>query len=793
MAASNRHSALRLLIIAIGVLPGIPLAASDPIVLSVNRVALDPLGAAGPALTRVNFQQAYTVTPAVFILPDETNPDPSTVRIVSVDTTGFDAAVFEPANEDGSTSSTTIDYFAVEPFARDFGGIEMEAGIITGFGTEIGRNIGAIAPQAVSFSRAKNGTPIVLAQIQSAANQPAIRAGLPANPWMTASADNASSAGFDLAIERSEDSGALSTPETIAWFAIDANVDFDILDTSDAAVQGRSTLTPDTIVGHNNGCVTAALGRTFATAPRIFGNKNSRDGSDGGWLRRCSSNTDSVDLVVDEDRLADTERSHTTEEAGLLAFQRTFTALRTGPLSSQKPFNGEVGDAFIPAATVPPAQFTDVSFSEPFLTPPLVFTIPTEVDPAPATIRIRNVTTDGFQVAAIEPEGEAGSHDPMTIDYIAVVAGTHRLDDGRRIEANFVDTARFQANQVAGASWDAIAFTVGYFTSAPAMITQIQTTANEPAIDPSNPSQPFLTSVMRSITSTGADIALERSETSAGSITTNERIGWLAAETNVHGTLVANDGGTVEYDFSTGATVRGFDDGCFAASYFQPFTSAPLAVADKNDRLGNNGGWLRRCSGPASASVGLHVDEDRANDSERLHIAEPVSIFAFERAFDWAASEPDIVLMKSSLVLSDPVNTQSNPKRNPGALIDYTITATNLDKASTDPDSIVVTDLLPDRLELFLGDVAAGAPIEFDDGGASGLSFTFIAVDSPLDDLEFTDDAGASPIDWTYQPSVVDDFDPAVEGFRIRPSGAFAGQTGATPPSFDLRYRTRLD
>ena len=244
MAASNRHSALRLLIIAIGVLPGIPLAASDPIVLSVNRVALDPLGAAGPALTRVNFQQAYTVTPAVFILPDETNPDPSTVRIVSVDTTGFDAAVFEPANEDGSTSSTTIEYFAVEPFARDFGGIEMEAGIITGFGTAIGRNIGAIAPQAVSFSRAKNGTPIVLAQIQSAANQPAIRAGLPANPWMIASADNASSAGFDLAIERSEDSGALSTPETIAWFAIHANVDFDILDTSDAAVQGRSTLTP---------------------------------------------------------------------------------------------------------------------------------------------------------------------------------------------------------------------------------------------------------------------------------------------------------------------------------------------------------------------------------------------------------------------------------------------------------------------------------------------------------------------------------------------------------------------
>ena len=795
-SSADDRSVCHALLVLLGLLVCTAATAAERVALSVDRVTLDAPSSASTMLARIDFQQSYDATPAVFILPDEANPDPASIRIVSVDTTGFEVLVAEPASEDGSTVATTIDYFAVEPFARSVQGTEMEAAVVTGVTAEEGKFIAGTGTQAISFSRGKNGTPVVLAQLQSTNNQGGLAPGVVADPWMTVTVQNPTANGFDLAIERSEDSGALTATETIAWFAIDADVDFDFPDTAGNTVPTRSTRTADVIVGHDNGCATAPLGRTFSTAPRVFGNKQTRDGIDGGWLRRCTTQASSVSLVVDEDRIADTDRTHTTERAGLVSFGRAFTALRAAPMTGKKPFDGEVDRAVLPAATGATLDFTSVTFADPFDpgVTPVVFTLPTEVDPAPATLRIRAVDRNGFEVAALEPPGEPGAHEAMTVDYVAVEPGTHRLDDGRHIEAGFLETQRFQVSGAGGSSWDTIDFTPGQFAATPALLTQIQTVANEPLIDPSATSSPFLTSVNRNLTANGAEIALERSEVTAGAITTTERIGWFAADTSVRGTLVARDGATAGYDFSSGAVVRGFDDGCDTAPYVATFSGPPLAIADKNSRNGPNGGWLRRCSAPTTTSVGLHVDEDRFGDAERDHTGEATSLFAFERAFDWGPSEPDILLMKSSQVVSDPVNTASNPKRIPGSLIDYTITASNQDKAATDGSSVVIRDLLPGNLDLFLGDLGAGAPFQLVDGSApSGISFDFIAVDSPADDVDFTDDAGASPVDWSYQPSVSGDYDPAVEGFRIRFDGALGGQTGPTAPSFSIRYRARLE
>ena len=778
---------------------GAPVLGADEVVLGVHRVTLEAPTPGGATITRVDFDQAYAETPAVFVLPDEANADPSTVRILDVDSTGFDVVIVEPRQEDFVVTSTTIDYFAVVPFDRDFQGTRMEAAIIENFAFDEGRNVATTSPDRISFAQNRIQTPIVLAQLQSSNNQPALGPGSAADPWMTMLVDDVDDQGFDLAIERSEDDQPRTLPETVAWFAIDADTTFELRDTAGDDLDARSTLSADDIVGHDNGCRNAPFGFTFPTPPKVFGNKQTRDGGDGGWLRRCATSSSGATLVVDEDRIGDGERSHTDERAGLLAFERAFTAASGG----QTPFTGEVGSAFIPPSSGDTAAFTRVTFPNAFGAgvTPLVFTLPTEVDPAPAALRVRNVDSAGFDVAAIEPPGEVGAHDAMTIDYVAVAPGTHRLDDGRLIEAGFEDTQRFQSLGLGGTSWEPISFSQtfdvppGPSPDPPvAFITQIQTTANEPLIDPSGTSQPFLTSVSRAVSATGGEVALERSEVTVGALTTTERIGWLAAETGAHGTLLANDGATVEYDFASGTTVLGFDNGCFTAPFTAAFPSSALVVADKNSRNGNNGGWLRRCAAPTSANVGLHVDEDRFADAERDHIAETTSIFAFERGFDWAPSEPDILLLKASTVSNDPVNAGSNPKRIPGALIDYTITASNLDKAATDADSVVVTDTLPGSVELFLGDLAAGAPIQFIDGAEpSGLTFQFIAVDSPADDLEFTQDASANPVDWSYQPSPGLDYDPTVDAFRVAPTGALAGQTGPTAPSFSIRYRTRLD
>ena len=58
--------------------------------------------------------------------------------------------------------------------------------------------------------------------------------------------------------------------------------------------------------------------------------------------------------------------------------------------------------------------WTTVTFLEPFDARPLVFILPTDQGSDPATIRIRNVTTTGFEALQVEPSGNDGPHVAMT-------------------------------------------------------------------------------------------------------------------------------------------------------------------------------------------------------------------------------------------------------------------------------------------------------------------------------------------------------------------------------------------
>jgi hypothetical protein len=71
----------------------------------------------------------------------------------------------------------------------------------------------------------------------------------------------------------------------------------------------------------------------------------------------------------------------------------------------------------------------------------------------------------------------------------------------------------------------------------------------------------------------------------------------------------------------------------------------------------------------------------------------------------------------------------------------------------------------------------------------SGLTYTFVSLASAADSLEFSSDGGTT---WTYTP-VPDGngADAAVTHFRIRPTGAFAANSGSAP-SFTQRFRMRV-
>jgi uncharacterized repeat protein (TIGR01451 family) len=158
---------------------------------------------------------------------------------------------------------------------------------------------------------------------------------------------------------------------------------------------------------------------------------------------------------------------------------------------------------------------------------------------------------------------------------------------------------------------------------------------------------------------------------------------------------------------------------------------------------------------------------------------------------------PLITLLKMVQTTFDPVNLGSNPKAIPGAYLGYTIIATNSGAGYVDTDTMVFADPIPANTELFVNDLGGGGsgPVLFSDGATtSALTYTFTSLDSTTDDIEFSDDNGAT---WVYYHDSdfsnidADGFDSTLTNIRVNPKGQFAGAAG-TNPSFSLIFRVRL-
>lgn len=141
-------------------------------------------------------------------------------------------------------------------------------------------------------------------------------------------------------------------------------------------------------------------------------------------------------------------------------------------------------------------------------------------------------------------------------------------------------------------------------------------------------------------------------------------------------------------------------------------------------------------------------------------------------------------LGKASQPSTDPYNGAVNPKLIPGARAAYTVTVANPNPFAATADSIVVLDPTPTGLSLYVSHIvgASGGPVRFTDGApASGLTYNFTSLTSTTDDVDFSNDGGAT---WTYVPTPDGQgADPAVNRIRIRPKGAMAANS-----SFSLLF-----
>ncbi len=458
----------------------------------------------------------------------------------------------------------------------------------------------------------------------------------------------------------------------------------------------------------------------------------------------------------------------------MMAGWLTVALLCAAPHAPARAFEMEMAPVVLNDTFSVPA-WTSVTFLEPFDARPLVFVLPTNQGSDPATIRVRNVTTTGFEMLQVEPSANDGPHVSMTTAYLAIEPGNHVLPDGTRVVALERTTAAF-ANRLISVSWDLVAFPTA-FTAAPAAIAQIQTMASESQNPPGTTSAPFMEVSMRNLGPASVEITLERGESTAGTVLP-ERVGVVAIDNPASLSFVDGFGTAVTLQsIASPDNIQGWSNGCYTNVYPVPFASTPLAVASVNSRDGNNGGWIRRCS-ETSTALGLTVDEDIDNDSERNHTTESAGIIAASVAFH-ANFDVDLDIAKAVTTTWDPVNGASAPYSIPDATVEYRIAVENRGSRSPDTDSLTVTDDVPANLSLCVTtSCLTGAPVELDVSNSPVPPGVTVGI------IEYSDDNGAT-FGYVPDPDTAG-YDPDINAIRITLNGVFGSISTSGPPSFEL-------
>lgn len=282
---------------------------------------------------------------------------------------------------------------------------------------------------------------------------------------------------------------------------------------------------------------------------------------------------------------------------------------------------------------------THIDFRQTYSTAPLVFTLATATGGDPSALRIINVSTTGFDVYSVEPDGNDGPHARMSsVPYIAIEPGSHTFPDGTKIVAGSINTQSFQSKLLTGSTWQSIG--LSGFNTSPTVLGQIQTRVNErtdlPV--PSAVPQPWMTTSITNISSGGFDIALDRSETTTGTLTNNETVAYLAIDSGLNNGdhyFGANNADKIEYEsIRSNEIIQGWNNSSTGYSVnFSKTYSDPIVVSTINTRNEDDGGWLRRRA-ISGARIALVVDEDKANDTERTHTTERAGVLLFSEPFD---------------------------------------------------------------------------------------------------------------------------------------------------------------
>lgn len=299
---------------------------ASPLMIVAGRATLKNT-ANSPEFTSVCFDTPFPEAPLVFSLPTTADDDDRlALRIRNVTGTGFEIAQVEsPIATDqdlpvqAGNVSQTVDFLAIPEGDYNLDdGSKMSVGSLSTKEFQ-GKNIDddegwftISFTEDLEFSQ----TPAIIASIQTMNNET-----IPfpnSTPFLATAVSDVDNTKFKIALERGETSGGeLASDETIGFIAITPGSG-EL--TEDISYESFRT-SPD-ITGHGT-CQAFNL-NTYSNNPLLIASQNTREGNNGGWLKRCSITTSSVGFSIVEDQAEDAEGAHTGERAGGVALGGTF-------------------------------------------------------------------------------------------------------------------------------------------------------------------------------------------------------------------------------------------------------------------------------------------------------------------------------------------------------------------------------------------------------------------------------------------------------------------------------------
>lgn len=222
-----------------------------------------------------------------------------------------------------------IDYLVIEPGVLEFdSGAKLVAGTVDYNRTYSNAGGGSNKRKSVRFSDFGlssnfSSSPGVLVQIQSLRNMQGS-----APVWLTPIALNPTTSAFNLVLDRSEVSSnaQLDRNEQVAFVAGlgEGFINGQKFWLGQGSTSNTLNIDDRVIKPITEGCqlIQKFSASGFSGIPTLLASKRTRNGNNGGWLRRCSVSKTGVALINEEDMARDDERAHVVEPYSYFLFDK---------------------------------------------------------------------------------------------------------------------------------------------------------------------------------------------------------------------------------------------------------------------------------------------------------------------------------------------------------------------------------------------------------------------------------------------------------------------------------------